>query len=172
MLCSSPSPMDSRVGCVRVYAFVGAFFLLDVGVFCWVGGGVLCLFSDLLISILSGLLSCFCFVFASSLRLDLGSLCFPYGVGARISRVVTMDDPSVDSITIGASSLAIPFPLPKASIIWLFLGVILHKSKMKHSIQNPYYFITRSVNFFSSKQNLQCSLLINVHACGFRVWLL
>ena len=77
-----------------------------------------------------------------------------------------MDDPSVDSTLIGVCSLVIPFPLPEAAILWIFLGVILHKSNTKHSVHNPDYVTTRVVFSIHPNKLYNAALLINVHACG------
>ena len=98
-LCWSPSLTDSWIGWVGDDASIGDFGLLNMWVLYWVGGGVLCLFFDLLNDIFSGLfsfsglvlffglitsifsslLSCLCFDFAFALGLDLGLWCFLSG---------------------------------------------------------------------------------------------
>jgi len=154
LLCSSPSPTGTWVGWVRDVALVGAFFLLDMGVPYWVGGDVLFLFSGLLIGIFSGLFSflgsglysillicnlfvlwsCFCFVLASTLGLDLGSLCFRCGANAKTLGVVLVNDPSVDSTTIRASSRP-------------FLSLCLKQQSFGFSMVSFYTSETRNIKF-------------------------
>jgi len=57
LLCSSPFPWTLELVEYEMMHQLGPFYLLDVGVLCWLGGYVLCLLSSLLISIFSGLLS-------------------------------------------------------------------------------------------------------------------